>query len=157
MLVVYAKQPFPDRWSTALFLAGPTPRDPSVPSWRPEALAYLERRGFDGVVFVPEDASGEHRGDYIDQVEWERDGLRFADRIAFWVPRELTALPAFTTNVEFGRWAASGKAALGFPDGAPGSERTVVEVTTLGALLADARADWSTVGMALSALMASEP
>lgn len=118
MHVVYAKQPFPDRWTTALFLAGPTPRDPAVPSWRPKALEYLERRGFDGVVFVPEDTSGVVR-DYIGQVEWERDGLRFADRIVFWIPRHTETLPGFTTNVEFGRWATSGKVLLGFPESAP--------------------------------------
>jgi 8-oxo-dGTP pyrophosphatase MutT (NUDIX family) len=44
-------------------------------------------------------------------------------------------------------------AAAGTPHGSGGTERTVVEVTTLGALLTDGRADWSTVGMALSALL----
>ena len=43
MQVVYAKQEFPESWSFAIFLAGPTPRDPEAPSWRPEALAWLER------------------------------------------------------------------------------------------------------------------
>jgi 8-oxo-dGTP pyrophosphatase MutT (NUDIX family) len=119
MIVVHAKQPFPERWTTAIFLAGPTPRDPAVPSWRPAALEHLRRRGFDGVVFVPEDASGEYRGDYLDQVEWECDALRFADRIVFWIPRAMDTLPGFTTNVEFGRWAASDKVVLGFPEGAP--------------------------------------
>lgn len=119
MQVIDARQPFPDRWTTALFLAGPTPRAPEVGSWRPAALEHLARHNFDGVVFVPEDAAGTFRGDYLDQVEWERDGLRFADRIVFWVPRALDTLPGFTTNVEFGRWVASGKVTLGFPESAP--------------------------------------
>jgi hypothetical protein len=38
-----------------------------------------------------------------------------ADAIVFWVPRDLAVLPAFTTNVEFGLWADSGKAVLGYP------------------------------------------
>ena len=37
----------------------------------------------------------------------------------FWVPRELRTMPAFTTNVEFGIWADSGKAVLGYPPKAP--------------------------------------
>jgi 8-oxo-dGTP pyrophosphatase MutT (NUDIX family) len=119
MEVVYAREPFPDAWSSAIFLAGPTPRSGEVKSWRPEALAILARLGFDGVVFVPEDRSGEFRGDYTDQVEWERDGLRFADHIVFWIPRDLDTLPGFTTNVEFGVWASSDKAILGHPPHAP--------------------------------------
>jgi 8-oxo-dGTP pyrophosphatase MutT (NUDIX family) len=119
MQVIYAGQTFPPSWSMALFLAGPTPRSPDVPSWRPEALALLADAGFLGAVFVPETASGERFPDYDDQVEWERQGLNFADRILFWVPRELERMPALTTNVEFGRWCTSGKVVLGYPLAAP--------------------------------------
>jgi 8-oxo-dGTP pyrophosphatase MutT (NUDIX family) len=86
-----------------------------VPSWRPEALRLLEEAGYDGVVFVPEWSSGEFAGNYNDQVEWEKFGLNCADVIVFWVPRDEKGLPAFTTNVEFGRWVTSGKADLGHP------------------------------------------
>jgi 8-oxo-dGTP pyrophosphatase MutT (NUDIX family) len=103
----------------AVFLAGPTPRSPEVPSWRPEALDLLAAAGFRGVVFVPESASGERAPEYDDQVEWERQGLHFADRILFWVPRDLQTMPAFTTNVEFGRWCTSGKIVFGYPPLAP--------------------------------------
>jgi 8-oxo-dGTP pyrophosphatase MutT (NUDIX family) len=103
----------------AVFLAGPTPRSPDVPSWRPEALALLAEAGFRGAVFVPETATGECSPDYDDQVEWERQGLNFADRILFWIPRDLERMPALTTNVEFGRWCTSGKVVLGFPPSAP--------------------------------------
>jgi 8-oxo-dGTP pyrophosphatase MutT (NUDIX family) len=119
MRVVYAGQPFPDAWTMAVFLAGPTPRSPEVPSWRPEVLALFAAAGFRGVVFVPEPASGERAPEYDDQVEWERQGLNFADRILFWVPRDLQTMPAFTTNVEFGRWCTSGKIVLGLPPSAP--------------------------------------
>lgn len=118
MHVIYAGQPFPEHWTTALFLGGPTPRDPAVPSWRPAALEYLKRRGYNGVVFVPEGAS-DVTDDHVTHAEWERSGLHFADQIVFWVPRSMDALPGFTTNVEFGRWASSGKVVLGFPEGAP--------------------------------------
>jgi 8-oxo-dGTP pyrophosphatase MutT (NUDIX family) len=117
--VVYAGQVFPESWSMALFLAGPTPRRPEVPSWRPEALDHIRATGFNGVVFVPEAADGERSPEYTDQVEWERQGLHFADRILFWVPRDLATLPGFVTNVEFGLWCASGKTVLGFPRSAP--------------------------------------
>jgi 8-oxo-dGTP pyrophosphatase MutT (NUDIX family) len=145
MQVVYAKQPLPAQYSAAIFLAGPTPRDAATPSWRPEAIAWLESHGFDGVVFVPEEADGQFRGSYDDQVEWEREGLRHADVIVFWIPRELQSMPAFTTNVEFGRWIGSGKCVLGFPDGAPkmrylawlaGTENTPVCATLADTLAA---------------------
>lgn len=124
MKVVYAKQEFPDSWSFSIFLAGPTPRDQDVPSWRPDALAWLEKHAAemglsDMVVFVPEDEEGEFQGSYIDQVEWESKGLNFADVILFWVPRDLEWLPGFTTNVEFGKWCSSAKAVLGHPKDAP--------------------------------------
>jgi ADP-ribose pyrophosphatase YjhB (NUDIX family) len=119
MRVVHAGQPFPESWRLAIFLAGPTPRSPEVPSWRPEALELLAASGFDGVVFVPETPSRERAPEYDNQVEWERQGLNLADRLLFWIPRDLTTLPAFTTNVEFGRWCTSGKVILGFPPSAP--------------------------------------
>ena len=119
MHTVYAKQTPPRGWPHAIFLAGPTPRDPETPSWRPEALRILADLGYGGVVFVPEPAGGDWAGSYTDQAEWEKMGLEMADKIAFWVPRDLRTMPAFTTNVEFGRYCQSGKAILGVPDGAP--------------------------------------
>ena len=119
MRVVYASQDHPESWSAAIFLAGPTPRTAAVASWRPAALRLLEAAGFDGVVFVPEDASQQYRHSYIEQVEWERDALAASDVVLFWVPRELQTMPAFTTNVEFGLWVTSGRTVLGYPEGAP--------------------------------------
>ncbi len=55
MEVVYARQPLPERVEASLFLAGPTPRSPATPSWRPEALRLLRELGFRGYVFAPED------------------------------------------------------------------------------------------------------
>ena len=102
-----------------MFLAGPTPRSNDVASWRPEALNLLRSRGFSGVVFVPENDDGAVMTSYMEQVEWERTALAAADVILFWVPRQLETMPAFTTNVEFGTWASSGKCVLGFPTEAP--------------------------------------
>ena len=148
MQVVYARQPFPDSFSRAIFLAGPTPRSPEVRSWRPQALELLAASGYDGVVFVPEDADGSRRFDYADQVEWETEGLALADAIVFWIPRQLDTLPGFTTNVEWGTWQRSGKCVLGAPADAPGlrflrhhAERLgVPQAQTLAATLDEALA-----------------
>ena len=103
----------------SIFLAGPTPREDGVDSWRPEALELLNKHGFTGGVFIPEDRGAERYADYDGQINWEWDGLDAANVIIFWVPRELTKMPAFTTNVEFGLYAASGKCVLGYPEGTP--------------------------------------
>ena len=86
----------------SIFLAGPTPRDKDTISWRVAAVKILEKLGFDGVVYVPEYSSWKPKTDYVDQAMWERIGLSNATIIAFWIPRHLPDMPAFTTNVEFG-------------------------------------------------------
>ena len=118
MKVVYALEPFPDSCAKSVFLAGPTPRSRDTKSWRPEALRILEAKGYDGVVFVPETADGAWKASYQEQIDWETEGLNRADCILFWVPRDLTNLPAFTTNIEFGEWHKSGKIVFGAPEGA---------------------------------------
>jgi hypothetical protein len=105
----------------SIFLAGPTPRDSGVKSWRPEALAILKEWGFTGYAFVPETEDWGWCGNYNRQVEWEWDALGRASRVLFWVPRDLETMPAFTTNVEFGMMAMYNheRMILGFPEGAP--------------------------------------
>lgn len=116
MNVIFARQPLP----RSIFLAGPTPRHESVLSWRREALNILEYRiCFTGDVFVPEDENWQPHDDYHGQIEWEWNGLATASVIVFWVPRDLDDMPGFTTNVEFGMTAHTGKILLGFPPGAP--------------------------------------
>lgn len=105
----------------SLVLCGPTPRDSSTPSWRPEAIEMLEKLGFEGTVFVPEYSSSIRFDSYIDQVEWERNVYTNCTVILFWVPRHFPNMPGFTTNVEFGYWINSGKCIYGRPDNA---ERT---------------------------------
>jgi hypothetical protein len=94
MQIVYAREPFPEKWSKSLFLAGPTPRRSGTPSWRPEALRILQSLGYDGVVFVPEDRNvsgcGVDPENYEPQIAWEDEGLRRADVILFWVARDLS-------------------------------------------------------------------
>jgi hypothetical protein len=117
MNVVFSDQPLDTR-PPSLFLAGPTPRSPEVPSWRPEALDLLRGCGFGGTVLVPERRDWSVKFDYLDQVEWEFAGLERCQVIVFWVPRRLPDLMGFTTNVEFGRYIESSRCVYGRPDGA---------------------------------------
>lgn len=103
----------------SIFLAGPTPRRPEVPSWRPRALDLLPRLGFVGTVLVPERRDWSARFSYLDQVEWEHAGLEGCSVVAFWVPRDRERLPGFTTNVEFGRYVGSSRCVYGRPEDAP--------------------------------------
>jgi hypothetical protein len=105
--------------SPSIFLAGPTPRRPDVSSWRPLAVDLLRGLDFGGTVLVPERRDWSVRFSYLDQVEWEHQGLEGCSVIAFWVPRDLERLPGFTTNVEFGRYAGSGRCVYGRPPDAP--------------------------------------
>jgi len=102
----------------SIFLAGPTPRGKDSISWRKEACDILEKKGFDGVVYVPEYSSWKPKESYIDQAMWEREALTEATIIVFWIPRYLPDMPAFTTNVEFGYWLHSKKVLYGRPDSA---------------------------------------
>src|SRR6266540_6622041 len=114
MDVVFADQSLQFR-HPSLFLGGPTPRSAEVSSWRPEALDLLRGLGFAGIVLVPERRDWTARFSYLDQVEWEYEGLETCSVIAFWVPRNPQTLPGFTTNVEFGRYVGSGRCVYGRP------------------------------------------
>lgn len=118
MEVVYAQEEAPPTLSKSIFLVGPTPRSENAASWRPAAIKALEIHGYNGVVFVPE-MSGGWLSNYNSQVEWEKKHLEMADLILAWVPRNLKTMPAFTTNVEFGKYVASGKLLYGRPANAP--------------------------------------
>lgn len=102
----------------SIFIAGPTPRDRNVKSWRIDACQRLSELGFDGVVYVPEYSTWKPKTDYVDQAIWEREALIEATVIMFWIPRSLPDMPAFTTNVEFGYWLHSGKVIYGRPNNA---------------------------------------
>lgn len=101
----------------SIFLAGPTPRDINVDTWRKEAIEILKNLKFDGIVYYPELKYDDRTFDYNNQVLWEREALYAASLIVFWIPRNVDKLPAFTTNVEFGYWLAknSNKVIYGRP------------------------------------------
>lgn len=91
----------------SIFLAGPTLRNSSFNlSWRKEACAILESLGFNGIVYVPEFSNGDNPMDFIEQAEWEREGLVRSDVIVFYVPRKFPELPGLTTNIEYGMYLA---------------------------------------------------
>jgi hypothetical protein len=120
MKTVYALQPI----GKSIFLAGPTPRKDEIESWRPEALSILQELEFDGTVYVPESEDWKKHDNYQAQIEWEWQALDTSSVILFWVPRDLhldkegdLKMPAFTTNVEFGLAAKSGRVVLGYPIG----------------------------------------
>jgi 8-oxo-dGTP pyrophosphatase MutT (NUDIX family) len=118
MRVVYAQDALPASIEKSIFLAGPTPRDKTTQSWRHGALKILELLGYDGVVFVPEYRTDQDHScnyEWDGQVQWEHDALNMSDCIVFWVPREMTKMPAFTTNDEWGTWKESGKVVFGAP------------------------------------------
>ncbi len=117
MIVNYSDQEI-IKGEKSIFLAGPTPREKDIISWRNEAIKILENLGFDGIVYVPEYSSWKPKTDYVDQAMWERVGLSNATIIAFWIPRHLPDMPAFTTNVEFGYWLHTGKVVYGRPNDA---------------------------------------
>ena len=119
MRLLHPGEPWVLPLGPSIFLAGPTPRSVDVASWRPAAIAALETVGFSGTVLVPERSDWAVKFDYIDQIEWELDGMRHASVIAFWVPRDMATMPALTTNVEFGLNVRSMKALYGRPEGAP--------------------------------------
>ena len=80
-------------------MAGPTPRNIEVQTWRKEAIKLLQDLGFDGIVYVPEREFDDRTFNYDNQVWWEREALHNANSIVFWIPRDIKTMPAFTTNV----------------------------------------------------------
>ena len=117
MIVNYSNQEI-IKGDKSIFLAGPTPRDKDIISWRNEAIKILEKLGFDGIVYVPEYSTWKPKTDYVDQAMGERNGLSNGTIIVFWIPRYLPDTPAFTTNVEFGYWLHTGKVVYGRPNDA---------------------------------------
>ncbi|GGX40541.1 nucleoside 2-deoxyribosyltransferase domain-containing protein [Streptomyces noursei] len=124
--IVWARETLPVE-GPSVFLAGPTPRlGGDVESWRPAALEELAAQWTGEqplTVLTPESRGGKRAKCYDDQVEWETDARAQASAIMFWIPRDLAVLPGFTTNVEFGLDAPTGRAVLGCPPDCPNPER----------------------------------
>jgi len=120
MKIFYSDKPLELNPSNhSVFLAGPTPRSINVPSWRPHAIDALNHMGYGGQVIVPERYVKSNHIDYDEQAEWEHLGLENCSSIVFWIPRDLDTMPAFTTNIEFGRYCKDSRVFYGRPDNAP--------------------------------------
>ena len=117
MKIIYAHQPFPRNFEKSIYLAGPPLGDCDALSWKSQALQILEASKYDGVVFVPETEDGQQRIDFDQQIDWDFEAMRRSDVLVFWVAAEKDAMPAFTTQVEFGLTLNRGKALLGIPKG----------------------------------------
>jgi len=120
MQVIYYKEEMPDKVTSSIFLAGPSLRPENKgdnESWRKAAIRILEDKGYNGIVFCPENREGNFDDDhnYEETVKWEDKHLHVADCILFWIPRDLEKLPGFTTNDEWGFWKSTGKVVLGAP------------------------------------------
>lgn len=124
IVVIWAREQL--RAGPSVFLAGPTPRTEHVASWRPNAIAAIED-SWQGPgplnVLTPEPRTGRRDLEYNAQLDWEITAMDAADAILFWIPRDLSVLPGFTANVEFGRYVGSGRAVLGCPPDCPNPER----------------------------------
>ncbi|PRH80775.1 hypothetical protein C6N75_02470 [Streptomyces solincola] len=123
--LVMAREPIPA--GPKVFLAGPTPdKSAPAPSWRPTALDLITAQWTGPeplTVLSPESRCGVRAERYEHQVDWETEARAAADAILFWIPRDVRALPGFTTNVEFGLDTPSGRAVLGAPADCPNPER----------------------------------
>lgn len=125
MQMYYSDSSTPVKVTKSLFLAGPSPRAKEAIDWRIEAVKILQDIGFDGDVFIPipknkfEGGMDEVTWTYLNQIQWECESREIADRIVFWVPRDIKGgMPGFTTNVEFGEDLGKGKVVYGRPDNA---------------------------------------
>ena len=160
MQVVYAQEappPGAPNPNGTIFLAGPSPRLASTPSWRPEALRLLAEQGFAGDVYVPEPRAGKwpevyEEDFYIAQVEWEDKYLESATCIMFWVPRRAPDMLGLTTNDEWGTYKRSGRVVFGSPPDAVSTRYQRHHATKLRVPLADTLADTVSAAIARTAI-----
>ena len=114
MNIIYSSQ-YKDIIRPAIFLAGCSPRDDQILTWRKEVINILGRTGFTGSIISPQPELNQW-SDYNSVVEWEDEYLKIADLIVFWIPRSMkNQIYGLTSNVEFGMYLNSGKILYGRP------------------------------------------
>lgn len=125
MQIVFSDEVIPDSTTKSIFLAGPSPRSLEVFDWRVDAVAYLEKVQFDGIVYIPRWRSQfyktieEGEFDYDHQIVWERTARKRADVEVFWLARDIKGkMPGFVTNFELGEDYKLGHVLYGRPDSA---------------------------------------
>lgn len=99
-----------------IFLAGPTPRDKNIPSWRPEALKIFEKLGFEGTIYIPElrEKSYYDSETSFNEMKWDQIALENSKVVMFWIPRNNEML-GLSTNIEFGYLINKGNIVYGRP------------------------------------------
>jgi hypothetical protein len=126
--VVRSRAPLPEPGQgPSVFLAGPTPKAAGAPSWRPAAIELISARWTAPrtlSVLSPEDTDFRYDQHFDVQVDWETEARAQADVILFWIPRDVRAMPGYTTNVEFGLDVATvpERVVLGCPPDCPSPE-----------------------------------
>ena len=76
--------------------------------WQALAIRLLRDNGFEGWIFNPrrDEAFSEEPGIWEEQVDWEREYLKKATVILFWLP---AGADAFTSRWEIAEFVAKGK------------------------------------------------
>ena len=101
----------------SIFLAGPTPRDKDVLSWRGEAIELFLKHGFDGTLVIPEEMNKpyyENENNY-EEIKWDLKALMDSDVVMMWMPRGSDML-GLSSNVEFGYLLNKGNMIYGRPN-----------------------------------------
>lgn len=116
MNIVYTGEKIDENKKTC-FLAGPTPRDKNIPSWRGEAIRMFCDFGYFDVLYVPELRSKSYydADTGIDEMKWDQEMLEKADIVMFWIPRDDDML-GLSTNIEFGYLLDKGNIVYGRPN-----------------------------------------
>lgn len=118
MDLIYSGMDYKGKKKT-IFLAGPTPRDKNITSWRFEAIEIFKKLGYKDSLIIPEKL-GKHYYEEIgnyDEIVWDFDAICSADIVMMWIPRNKDML-GLSTNVEFGYLLNKGNLIYGRPDNA---------------------------------------
>ncbi len=93
MNIIYAQEEIKIEGSS-IFLAGPSPRNNNVKSWRPEAIELFKKYKFEGTLLLPEfETTSIDDFHYDKQIDWEEQAMEEADIVLFWIPRDKETLP----------------------------------------------------------------
>lgn len=119
MDIVYTGEKLKNKIEVTCFLAGPTPRDEDVSSWRSEAIKLFSKYGFNGTLYVPEfrEKSYYDVDTGTEEMKWDQKALESATCVMFWIPRDNDML-GLSTNVEFGYLLNKGNFIYGRPSNA---------------------------------------
>ena len=101
----------------SIFLAGPTPRDKNVSSWRNKAIEIFKKYNFDGTLIIPERLGKPYyeKENNYEEIKWDLKALEEAKVVMMWIPRNPDML-GLSSNVEFGYLLNKGNIVYGRPE-----------------------------------------